>query len=104
MLAVPSRRSIDAGEDRLGGGPTAVHRLGDAFTLQRIHQTGGIADDEHAIARGRGADQTHLEPSTQRPPSRTVARVIAENADTRRVFEAGVEVACRAAARRPVGD
>ncbi len=48
-------------------GATAAHGLGDTLALQRIHETGGVADKEHVSPGRSRADNTHLEPSSQAP-------------------------------------
>ena len=105
VRAVAIGRLIDAAEDRLGCGATAVHRLRDAFALQRIHQTGGVADEE---ARDRAAGVVPTSPILSHAPSGRAGdragRASAENADARRVFEERVEVARGASARGPVGE
>ena len=67
MGSVPIGRLTDPAKDRFGGGTAAVHRRRDAFALKRIHQPGGITDQEHTITRRRRTHEAHLEPGTERP-------------------------------------
>jgi hypothetical protein len=43
----------------------ASHRLRDSFTLQRVHQSRGIADQQSSTASRRCPDDSHLEPAPE---------------------------------------
>jgi hypothetical protein len=94
---------LDTAEERDRRGAPTVHRLRDAFALQRIHQTGGVADQEHSTIGRLRPDESHLEPcaeGTRLRPRRTTG---VENSNATRVGNEGVEVARGASARTPVG-
>jgi hypothetical protein len=52
-------------EDCLCRGVTTPHGLGDAFALKRVHESCGVADQEHTTPSGPGADHPHLEPPAE---------------------------------------
>src|SRR5438552_12817279 len=95
---------LDVAEDRDRRGAAAVHRLRDAFTLERIHQTGGVADQQNSTTGRVRTNESHLQPRADgtRLQPRRIAR--GENSDARRVLNEGVEVARGAPARAPVGE
>jgi hypothetical protein len=41
---------------------------GDALTLERVDQPGGVAGEQHGAAGGQRADGAHLQPATQARP------------------------------------
>jgi hypothetical protein len=103
VRAVGIGGAFDAGKDRDGGGPTAVDRLRNTFALQRVHQPGGITDEEHPIVGWSRAHQSHLEPCTQRPRRRhPFPRV--EHSEPARVFDERVEIVRGASAPTPIGE
>ena len=63
--AVPCRGASGRADDGLGGRAAARHCLRDAFALQGVDETGGIADQEHPAGRRPGPDHPHLEPAAQ---------------------------------------
>ncbi len=52
-------------KDRLGGGTSTAHRLGDPLPLDWVHEPCSIADQEHPPHRWRCPDDPHLEPATK---------------------------------------
>ena len=71
---VARRGTTGLAQQCLRRGATAAHGLGDPLALQRIHETGGVADEEHTPQSRSGAEYTHLEPTSEasrinRPPT-----------------------------------
>ena len=104
MRAVVTGCSIRATENRVRGRSSAVHRLCDAFTLERIHEARRVPDQEDTIVGRHRADESHLEPRAQRLVQRSLGCTSVENADAVRVLEKVVEVACGASAGGSIGE
>jgi len=64
-LRYRSDATVGTPEHRRGRRPATAHGNGDALALQRVHQAGGIADQQDPPPRRARSDHSHLEPAPE---------------------------------------